>query len=209
LDYKNIDLKKHAKNEYANISAYMEELGNLANNMKAQQELKLLNHQVIFKGLVKIAGLNSAFDEKVVWLLRSIEDALEKKKTPFVKIFSLHILFFIVLFFITISISPQSANIGYALSSVAMGCATGVLNLMLLRERKKYAINTVFFMLEEELIENYFKLHKNIAEQIETYRKENKIDEVEELNAVLKNIIEEFLASQEREKKQREKEEEY
>ncbi|MGB3750534.1 MAG: hypothetical protein WA945_03125, partial [Arcobacteraceae bacterium] len=188
MDYKNIDLKQQATKGYADIASYMEELGELASNMKSQQILKLLNHQVILKGLSQVSGLNSNFDESVSRLLTSVEDALEKKKTPFVKIFSFHILFFVVLFFITILVSPQSANIGYALSSVAMGCATGVLNLMLLREKKKYAINTVFFMLEEELIENYFDLHKNIAKTIETFRKENKIDEVQQLDTVLKSI---------------------
>jgi len=193
LDYKNIDLKKHAKNEYANISAYMEELGNLANNMKAQQELKLLNHQVIFKGLVKIAGLNSAFDEKVVWLLRSIEDALEKKKTPFVKIFSLHILVFLILLIGTIVLEPEIYSIGYLLSSVGMGCATGVLNLMLLRERKKYEINNLFFLLEEEEIEKLEPLHKKLASKIEEFKKNNSTNN-EELKQILKNTISSSIA---------------
>jgi len=208
MDYTKVDLNGSASKGYADIASYMEELGNLSSNMKSQQILKLLNHQVILKGLSQVSGLNSNFDESVSGLLTSVEDALEKKKTPFVKIFSLHILFFMVLFFITILVSPQSANIGYALSTIGMGCATGVLNLMLLRERKKYVINTVFFMLEEELIENYFDLHKNIAKTIETFKKENKIDEVEELDTLLKSIIRDFVEFQESEKEQREKEEE-
>jgi len=208
MDYTKVDLNGSASKGYADIASYMEKLGNLSSNMKSQQILKLLNHQVILKGLSQVSGLNSNFDESVSGLLTSVEDALEKKKTPFVKIFSLHILFFMVLFFITILVSPQSANIGYALSTIGMGCATGVLNLMLLRERKKYVINTVFFMLEEELIENYFDLHKNIAKTIETFKKENKIDEVEELDTLLKSIIRDFVEFQESEKEQREKEEE-
>jgi len=207
MDYTKVDLNGSASKGYADIASYMEELGELASNMKSQQILKLLNYQVILKGLSQVSGLNSSFDESVSRLLNNVEEALEKKKTPFVKIFSLHILFFMVLFFITISVSPQSANIGYALSSVAMGCATGVLNLMLLRERKKYAINNVFFMLDSELIENYFNLHKQIAQKIETFKKENKTDEVDELETVLKSMIQDFLHSQKSEKKQREEEE--
>lgn len=203
MNYKNIDLKQDATKGYADIASYMEELGNLANSMKSQQILKLLNHQVILSGLDKIAGLNDEFDQKVSFLLKSVNNTLEKKKTPFLKIFSLHILFFMILFFITIFFSAQNASVGYAISSIGMGIATGVLNLMLLRERKKYAINNLFFLLEEELIENYFTLHKNIATTIEHSKNENRL---EELETTLKTMIEEFLKLQEKEKKTREEE---
>jgi len=193
VNYTNIDLTQSAKKEYANIATYMEELGNLANNMKAQQKLKLLNHQVILKGLSQLHGLDDTLDQKVDMLLKNVENGLEKKKLPFVKIFSLHILFFVVLFFVTISINPQSANIGYALSSISMGIATGVLNLMLIRERQKYTINNVFFILEEQGIEKLFTLHQKLSENIDRFKKEDKLDEVKKLDTILKNIITEYL----------------
>jgi hypothetical protein len=193
LNYKNIDLTQSATKDYADISAFSAELGDLANNMKSQQILKLLNQQVILNGLKQLNGLNDTLDKKVDMLLLRVEDALEKKKTPFLKIFFLHILFFVILFLVTVQINPESANVGYALASVGMGCATGVLNLMLRVERKKYNINNVFLVLEEEGIENFFKLHKKLANTIDTFRKENKIDEVEKLDATLKNIISGFV----------------
>ena len=193
LNYTNIDLKQDAIKSYADITTYMEELGNLSNNMKAQQKLKLLNNQTILEGLYKIHGLNDTLDEKIDMLLEKVENVLENKKTPFIKIFSFHILFFVVLFFITVQINPQSANIGYALSSIGMGCATGVLNLMLRRERQKYNINNVFFLLEEEGAEELFELHKMLSETIDTFRREERLDENEKIDDLLKNIIEEHF----------------
>jgi len=193
VNYTDIDLTQSAKKEYADIATYMEELGNLVNNMKAQQKLKLLNHQVILKGLSQLHGLDDTLDKKVDMLLKSVKNVLEKKKLPFVKIFAFHILFFVVLFFVTISISPQSANIGYAVSSVGMGFATGVLNLMLIRERQKYIINNVFFILEEQGIDKLFELHQKLSQSINRFRKEDMLDEVKKLDAILKNIITEYL----------------
>ena len=193
MNYTDIDLTQSAKKEYADIATYMEELGNLVNNMKAQQKLKLLNHQVILKGLSQLHGLDDTLDKKVDMLLKSVKNVLEKKKLPFVKIFAFHILFFVVLFFVTISISPQSANIGYAVSSVGMGFATGVLNLMLIRERQKYIINNVFFILEEQGIDKLFELHQKLSQSINRFRKEDMLDEVKKLDAILKNIITEYL----------------
>jgi len=130
MDYTKIDLNASATKGFADISAYMEELGNLVNNMKAQQKLKLLNHRVILKGLQEVQGLNETLDEKVNTLLYNIEKALDKKTTPFVKIFSLHIFVFMSLMLGTIVLDADMFSIGYVLSSIAMGCATGVLNLI-------------------------------------------------------------------------------
>ena len=193
MNYTDIDLTQSAKKEYADIATYMEELGNLVNNMKGQQKLKLLNHQVILKGLSQLHGLDDTLDKKVDMLLKSVKNVLEKKKLPFVKIFAFHIVFFVVLFFVTISISPQSANIGYAVSSVGMGFATGVLNLMLIRERQKYIINNVFFTLEEQGIDKLFELHQKLSQSIDRFRQEDMLDEVQKLDAILKNIITEYL----------------
>jgi len=192
VNYKDIDLNAHATKGFADISAYMEELGNLSNNMKAQQKFKLLNHQVILKGLYQIKGLNSTFDEKVKLLLQNVEKGLEQKKTPFIKIFSFHILAFIILFVATVSIDRDIFSIGYMLSSVGMGCATGVLNLMLLRERKKYEINNIFFTLEEEKIEEFEPLHKRLAKIIEDFKQEKTLD-AGSLEMSLKNAIQETI----------------
>jgi len=129
MDYTKIDLNASAKKGFADISAYMDELGNLSNNMKAQQKLKLLNHEVILQGLKQLNGLNAILDEKVDRLLFYIKKSLVQKKTPFLKIFSFHILAFAVLFIGTIVLDPNISSVGYALSSVGMGCATGVLIL--------------------------------------------------------------------------------
>jgi hypothetical protein len=193
LDYKKIDLTQSAKKGFADISVYMQELGNLSNNMKAQQKLKLLNHKVILDGLHLLHGLNSTLDKKVDMLLSNINDALEVKKTPFLTIFSIHISIFMVLFFVTILFSPINSSIGYAVFSVGMGCATGVLNLMLMRERKKYKINNLFFILEEEGIDELEPLHKRLAKIIDDYRVENKLDEVEKLETELKETILKYL----------------
>ena len=166
----------------------MEELGNLANNMKAQQKLKLLNHQVILKGLAQLKGLNNTLDEKVTLLLSSVENSLAEKKTPFVKIFSLHILAFMILCIGTVVVDPDILSAGYVLSSIGMGCATGVLNLMLLRERKKYEINNLFFLLEEEKIEELEPLHKKLAKQIDDFKKSNSTNS-QELESILKDTI--------------------
>ena len=170
MDYSKIDLNASATKGFADISAYMEELGNLSNNMKAQQKFKLLNHQVILKGLMQLKGLNETLDDKVEALLKSVDKSLADKKTPFVKIFSFHILAFLVLMTGTIIVDPDIYSIGYILSSIGMGCATGVLNLMLLRERKKYEINNLFFLLEEENIEELEPLHKKLAKQIDDFK---------------------------------------
>ena len=188
MDYTKIDLNASATKGYADISAFSAELGNLANNMKSQQILKLLNHQVILEGLAQLKGLDSTFDNKVCMLLENIENALEKKKTPFLKIFISHISVFIILFIITIVINPDSFNIGYLISSVGMGCATSVLNLMLLRERKKYTFNQLFFLLEEEKIEQLEPLHKRLALEIETFKNKDEND-TEKLEKILKKTI--------------------
>jgi len=188
LDYKDIDLNASAKKGFADIATYMEELGNLANNMKAQQKLKLLNHQVILKGLAQLKGLNDTLDEKVSLLLSNVENSLKEKKTPFVKIFSLHILAFMILCIGTVAVDPDILSVGYVLSSIGMGCATGVLNLMLLRERKKYEINNLFFLLEEERIEELEPLHKKLSKQIDDFKKSNSVN-TEELETLLKDTI--------------------
>jgi hypothetical protein len=187
MDYTKIDLNASATKGFADISAYMEELGNLSNNMKAQQKLKLLNHKVILEGLSELKGLNENLDNKVELLLKNIDKALEQKKPPFIKIFSFHILAFIILFVGTVIIDPDIFSIGYLLSSVGMGCATGVLNLMLLRERKKYAVNNLFFLLEEEEIEKLEPLHKKLAKQIE------EIQDAQKLESILKETIQETI----------------
>jgi len=179
-----IDLTQSATKGYADISAYMHELGNLSSNMKSQQILKLLNHKVILDGLLQLQGLNTKFDEKIHYLHSNVSDALEKKKIPFLKIFSLHILVFVILFFVSIYINPQSMNMGYFIASIGMGVATGILNLMLRRERGKYKINNVFFILEEEKIEQLFPLHKNLSKIIDLYRKDEKEDTLDELNTL-------------------------
>jgi len=188
MDYINIDLNANAKKGFADIASYMEGLGNLANNMKAQQKLKLLNHQVILKGLSLVRGLNKNFDEKIELLLKNVNNALEEKKTPYVKIFAIHILVFLILLIGTIVLDPDIYSVGYLLSSVGMGCATGVLNLMLLRERKKYEINNLFFLLEEEEIEKLEPLHKQLASQIDEFKTTNSSNN-EELKQILKNTI--------------------
>jgi len=183
-----IDLTQSATKGYADISAYMHELGNLSSNMKSQQILKLLNHKVILDGLLQLQGLNTKFDEKIHYLHSNVSDALEKKKIPFLKIFSLHILVFVILFFVSIYINPQSMNMGYFIASIGMGVATGILNLMLRRERGKYKINNVFFILEEEKIEQLFPLHKNLSKIIDLYRKDEKENAFDE-----ENILEDRL----------------
>ena len=188
MDYTKIDLNASAKKGFADIATYMEELGNLSNNMKAQQRLKLLNHEVILNGLSELKGLNNTLDEKVTLLLSSVKNSLAEKKTPFVKIFSFHILAFAILFVGTIVLDPNISSIGYALSSVGMGCATGVLNLMLLRERKKYEINNLFFLLEEEKIEALEPLHKELAKELAEFQ-ESQNRNNEELKIELQEII--------------------
>jgi len=192
MDYTKIDLNASAKKGFADISAYMDELGNLSNNMKAQQKLKLLNHEVILQGLKQLNGLNAILDEKVDRLLFYIKKSLVQKKTPFLKIFSFHILAFAVLFIGTIVLDPNISSVGYALSSVGMGCATGVLNLMLLRERKKYEINNLFFLLEEEKIEVLEPLHKKLAKKLSEFQESQNINN-EELKIELQEIIDKNL----------------
>jgi len=188
MDYTKIDLNVSATKGFADISAYMQELGNLSNNMKAQQKLKLLNHRVILKGLHEIQGLNNTLDEKVNTLLYNVDKSLAKKATPFFKIFSLHILAFMSVMVGTIVLDPEMFSIGYFVSSIGMGCATGVLNLMLLRERKKYEINNLFFLLEAQKIEELEPLHKKLANIIEDFKKEENMDS-EKLEKKLKQAI--------------------
>lgn len=192
MDYTKIDLNASAIKGFADISAYMQDLGNLSNNMKAQQKFKLLNHKVILDGLKQLNGLNSKLDTKVEKLLKKVDKSLANKNTPIFKIFSFHILAFIILFVGTIMVDPDIYSIGYAISSVGMGCATGVLNLMLLRERKKYEINNVFFLLEDENIEKFEPLHKNLAIIIDDFKKEE-IQDTEKLEFKLKETIQETI----------------
>jgi len=192
MDYTKIDLNANATKGFADISAYMEELGNLSNNMKAQQKLKLLNHRVILKGLLELQGLNETLDEKVNTLFFNVEKALAKKTTPFLKIFSLHIFVFMSLMVGTVILDPDMYSIGYVISSTAMGCATGVLNLMLLRERKKYDINNLFFLLEAQKIEELEPLHKKLAKIIDDFKNEESIDN-EKLKELLKSAIKETI----------------
>lgn len=192
MDYSKIDLNASATKGFADISAYMEELGNLSNNMKAQQKFKLLNHQVILRGLNQLKGLDETLDDKVHSLLKNVDKSLEEKKTPFVKIFSFHILAFLVLMTGTIIVDPDIYSVGYILSSIGMGCATGVLNLMLLRERKKYEINNLFFLLEEENIEELEPLHKKLAKQIDDFKNAEDSD-TQKLATILQETIQETI----------------
>lgn len=192
MDYTKIDLNASATKGFADISAYMQDLGNLSNNMKAQQKFKLLNHKVILDGLKQLNGLNSTLDKKVDRLLKNVEKSLANKNTPIVKIFSFHILVFIILFVGTVIVDPDIYSIGYAISSIGMGCATGILNLMLLRERKKYEINNVFFLLEDERIEKLEPLHKKLAILIEDF-KTVEVQDTEKLEFELKKTIKETI----------------
>jgi len=192
MDYTKIDLNASATKGFADISAYMQDLGNLSNNMKAQQKFKLLNHKVILDGLKQLTGLNSKLDIKVDKLLKKIEKLLSNKNTPFLRIFSIHIFAFLLIFVITVMITPTNFSIGYAISSIGMGCATGILNLMLIRERKKYKINNVFVLLEDENIEELEPLHKKLAKIIDDF-KHGEIHDSEKLEVVLKEAIQETI----------------
>lgn len=192
MDYHNIDLNTSATKGFADISAYMQDLGNLSNNMKAQQKFKLLNHKVILEGLKQLNGLNETLDEKVDILLKNIENSLIDKKTPIIKVFSIHIVAFIILMLGTVVIDPDIYSVGYVISSVGMGCATGILNLMLLRERKKYDINNLFFLLEDEHIEILEPLHKKLAKHISDFKTEESVD-TQKLESTLKETIKETI----------------
>ena len=192
MDYTKIDLNASATKGFADISAYMQDLGNLSNNMKAQQKFKLLNHKVILDGLRQLNGLNTKLDTKVDKLLKKIEKPLANKNTPIFRIFSIHIFAFIVIFVITVMITPTNFSIGYAISSIGMGCATAILNLMLIRERKKYKINNVFFLLEDENVEELEPLHKKLATLIDDFKKEDVLDS-EKLEVVLKETIQQTI----------------
>ena len=167
MKYKNLDLTADSVKAYADVASNINILGGEMDSAKAQHKLALLNHQVILDGLKKLHGLNTNFDRKVDTISRQIKKALSDKKVSFIKIFLFHILFFIVLFFISIMVRPELFSVGYLASSVGMGCATGVLNLMLVRERGKYTFNQVLLFLEEAEIEQYFELHKELAKIID------------------------------------------
>ncbi len=96
-------------------------------------------------------------------------------------------------FSITIAIDPNSFNIGYLLASIGMGCATGVLNLMLLRERRKYEINNILFTLEDEEIEKLEPLHNKLAQIIAEYNKKRDNNDSSQLESMLKETIEKSI----------------
>jgi len=192
MDYSKIDLNASATKGFADISSYMDNLGNLSNNMRAQQKLKLLNHEVILEGLQQLNGLNEDLDEKVDTLLSNVKKSLIDKKLPLYKIFFFHILAFLILCGGTVVLDPDIYSVGYIFSSIAMGCATGVLNVMLLRERKKYEINNLFFLLDDEKIEELEPLHKKLAKIIDDFKKE-KTKDTENLTSELKKTIEETI----------------
>ena len=192
MDYSKIDLNASATKGFADISSYMDNLGNLSNNMRAQQKLKLLNHEVILEGLQQLIGLNEDLDEKVDTLLSNVKKSLIDKKLPLYKIFFFHILAFLILCGGTVVLDPDIYSVGYIFSSIAMGCATGVLNVMLLRERKKYEINNLFFLLDDEKIEQLEPLHKKLAKIIDDFKKE-KTKDTENLTSELKKTIEETI----------------
>jgi len=192
MDYSKIDLNASATKGFADISSYMDNLGNLSNNMRAQQKLKLLNHEVILEGLQQLNGLNEDLDEKVDTLLSNVKKSLIDKKLPLYKIFFFHILAFLILCGGTVVLDPDIYSVGYIFSSIAMGCATGVLNVMLLRERKKYEINNLFFLLDDEKIEQLEPLHKKLAKIIDDFKKE-KTKDTENLTSELKKTIEETI----------------
>jgi len=192
MDYSKIDLNASATKGFADISSYMDNLGNLSNNMRAQQKLKLLNHEVILEGLQQLNGLNEDLDEKVDTLLSNVKKSLIDKKIPLYKIFFFHILAFLILCGGTVVLDPDIYSVGYIFSSIAMGCATGVLNVMLLRERKKYEINNLFFLLDDEKIEQLEPLHKKLAKIIDDFKKE-KTEDTENLTSELKKTIEETI----------------
>lgn len=181
MKYKNIDLTADSIKGYSDLSTHMHLLGSEPNSFIAQQKLALLNHKVILSGLSKLKGLNTKFDKNVVKMSNKIDDTLSNKNTPFLLIFIVHISIFVGLLFLTINPTMENSLVSYILSSVAMGIGTAVLNLMLLREKNKNKYNRVFILLEEEEIDNYFKLHKELAKIID----EN--DEVDE------KIVEEKL----------------
>ena len=192
MDYSKIDLNASATKGFADISSYMDNLGNLSNNMRAQQKLKLLNHEVILEGLQQLNGLNEDLDEKVDTLLSNVKKSLIDKKLPLYKIFFFHILAFLILCGGTVVLDPDIYSVGYIFSSISMGCATGVLNVMLLRERKKYEINNLFFLLDDEKIEQLEPLHKKLAKIIDDFKKE-KTEDTENLTSELKKTIEETI----------------
>jgi len=63
---------------------------------------------------------------------------------------------------------------------------------MLLRERKKYEINNLFFLLEEEEIELLEPLHKKLAKIIDDFKKEQNQD-TQKLESTLKVTIQETI----------------
>jgi len=167
LKYKNIDLTADSIKGYSDLSTHMHLLGSEPDSFVAQQKLALLNHQVILQGLKKLKGLNAKFDKTVAKMSTKIDDTLAIKKTPYLLIFVIHIMLFTGLLYMTVSLSKAELTFPYVLSTIAMGCATGVLNLMLIREKGKNKFNRVFILLEDEDIENYCDLHKRLAKIID------------------------------------------
>ena len=181
MKYKNIDLTADSIKGYSDISTHMHLLGSEPNSFIAQQKLALLNHKVILSGLLKLKGLNTKLDKKVSLMDNKIDETLSNKKVPYFFIFFGHISLFVIIIYFILNPTMEDSLMSYILSSVAMGIATAVLNLMLLREKNKNKYNRVFILLEDEEIDNYFKLHKELAKIID----EN--DEVDE------KIVEEKL----------------
>jgi len=166
LKYKNIDLTADSIKGYSDLSTHMHLLGSEPDSFVAQQKLALLNHQVILQGLKKLNGLHLKFDKNIAKMSAKIDDTLATKKTSYVLVFMIHILLFTGLLYMTVSLGKAEFSLSYILSTIAMGCATGVLNLMLLREKEKNKFNRVFILLEDEEIDNYCHLHKKLAKII-------------------------------------------
>lgn len=192
MGYKNLDLTADARKAYTDIATNVKVLGEERDSAKAQQKLALLNHQVIFNGLKKVNGLNDTLDEKVNMISKEIDRSLkEKESVSLAKIFSLHIGFFMILFFVTIYANPANFNIGYLIASIGMGCATSILQLMLIREKGKYTFSKIFGLLAEEDEELYYKLHQNLAKIIDESNASNEDENIteEKLKTAISEVI--------------------
>jgi hypothetical protein len=189
LRYKNLDLISDSRKGYADVATNIDALGGEMNSSKAQQKLALLNHQVIFAGLKKVHGLNTTLDRRVDTICTQIKKGLIEKKVSVLKILLLNLLFFTVVFFISIYIMPELFTRGYFIVSIGLACATSVLTLMLLKEREKYTFNKILMFLEEENIEIYFELHKELAQVID----ESDDEEEQEVENRLKETIAKYI----------------